>query len=142
MGDRGLRLLFLAHGVITLAAAIVLVVDPRLIPSVAGINLERSAYLVAYLLAGAEFGFAVLSFGASRLADARAPADRAELHRLPRLVGDPGNLRFLAGRQPRPSRQCRSAADHRRLVPGVVTGEALIVFQRQSIALEQIKHRA
>jgi len=72
MDYRGLRLLFLAHGLITLAAAIVLVVAPGLIPSVVGISLERNADLVAFLLAGAEFGFAVLSFGASRLADARA----------------------------------------------------------------------
>jgi hypothetical protein len=72
MDYRGLRLLLLVHGLITLAAAIVLAVDPGLIPSVVGIHLGRDADLVAFLLAGAEFGFAVLSFGGSRLTDARA----------------------------------------------------------------------
>ena len=72
MDHRGLRLLLLVHGLITLAAAVVLVVDPGLIPSIVGIHLGRDADLVAFLLAGAEFGFAVLSFGGSRLSDARA----------------------------------------------------------------------
>lgn len=65
-------MLFVIHGFITLAAGIVLAVAPGLIPSAIGIRLERSADLVAYLLAGAEIGFAVLSFGASRLRDRRA----------------------------------------------------------------------
>jgi hypothetical protein len=68
----GLRILLVVHGFITLAAAIVLVVAPGLIPSVVGINLEPRADVLAYLLAGAEFGLAVLSFGASRVADSRA----------------------------------------------------------------------
>lgn len=72
MDHRGLRLLLLVHGLITLAAAVVLAVDPGLIPSIVGIRLEPDADLVAYLLAGAEFGFAVLSLGGSRLSDARA----------------------------------------------------------------------
>src|SRR5260370_28519795 len=55
-----------------MAAGIVLTVAPGLIPSVVGIRLEPSADVVAYLLAGAEFGFAVLSFGGSRLTDSRA----------------------------------------------------------------------
>ena len=70
--NRGLRLLLLAHGAITLAASCVLIVAPGLIPSVVGIHFEPSSNLVAYLLAGAEFGFAVLSFGGSRLTDVRA----------------------------------------------------------------------
>jgi hypothetical protein len=72
MAHRGLRTLLVAHGFITLAAAIVLVVAPGLIPSVVGIDLEPRADVLAYLLAGAEFGLAVLSFGASRVADSRA----------------------------------------------------------------------
>jgi hypothetical protein len=43
-----------------------------LIPGTVGIHLEPSAYLVAYLLAGAEFGVAMLSFGGSRLTDRSA----------------------------------------------------------------------
>jgi hypothetical protein len=72
MNHRGLRTLLVIHGFITLAAGIVLAIAPDLIPSVVGIRLAPSANLVAYLLAAAEFGFAVLSFGGSRLTDPRA----------------------------------------------------------------------
>lgn len=69
MDHRGLRTLLVVHGFITSAAGVVLAVAPGLIPSAIGIDLEPSAYVVAYLLAGAEFGLAVLSFGGSRLTD-------------------------------------------------------------------------
>jgi hypothetical protein len=72
MGRNGLRTLLVVHGFITLAASIVLTVAPGLIPSAVGIHLEPSADVVAYPLAGAEFGVAVLSFGASRLTDPQA----------------------------------------------------------------------
>lgn len=72
MDHKGLRTLLIVHGFITLAAGIVLTVSPGLIPSAVGIDLEPDADTVAYLLAGAEFGLAVLSFGASRLTDRRA----------------------------------------------------------------------
>lgn len=68
----GLRKLLIIHGVITLAAATVLAIFPELIPSLAGVRLERNADLLAYLLAGAEYGIAFLSFGGSRLTDSRA----------------------------------------------------------------------
>jgi hypothetical protein len=67
-----LSTLLVVHGFITLAAGIVLSFIPGLIPSAVGIHLEPSAHVVAYLLAGAEIGFAVLSFGASRITDMRA----------------------------------------------------------------------
>lgn len=69
---RALRLLLLAHAVVTGAAGIVLVVAPGLVPGAVGIALPPSAYLLAYLLAGAEFGFAALSFLARRLTDVAA----------------------------------------------------------------------
>jgi hypothetical protein len=72
MDHRELRTLLRVHGFITLAAGTVLAVAPGLIPSAVGIHLEPSAYLVAYLLAGAEFGLATLSFGGNRLTDPRA----------------------------------------------------------------------
>jgi hypothetical protein len=72
MDHRGLRTLLVIHGFITLAAGIVLAIAPDLIPGVVGIRLAANANLVAYLLAGAEFGFSVLSFGGSRLTDPRA----------------------------------------------------------------------
>ena len=72
MDHRGLRTLLVVHGFITIAAGIVLTIAPSLIPSAVGIHLEPSANVVAYLLAGAEFGLAVLSFGGSRLRDPKA----------------------------------------------------------------------
>ena len=72
MNHKGLRTLLVVHGFVTLAAAVVLVVAPGLIPSAIGVHLDPSTYVVAYLLAGAEFGLAVLSFGGSRLTDPRA----------------------------------------------------------------------
>jgi hypothetical protein len=67
-----LRKLLLAHGVITLAAAIVLVVAPGVIPATVGIELQRDAYLLSWLLAGMELGLAVLSFQGRRLKDPQA----------------------------------------------------------------------
>jgi hypothetical protein len=72
MNRPGLRVLLIAHGFITLVAAIVLAIAPGLIPSVVGVHLDRNANLVAYLLAGAEFGIAILSFGGARLSEERA----------------------------------------------------------------------
>jgi hypothetical protein len=68
MDHKRLRALLVVHGFITATAAIVL----SLIPGLVGIYLEPSAYVLAYLLAGAEVGFSVLSFGGSGLTDARA----------------------------------------------------------------------
>lgn len=72
MNHKGLRILLIVHGFITLAASVVLTVRPELIPSVVGVRLEPSANMIAYLLAGAEFGLGVLSFGGSRLNDPKA----------------------------------------------------------------------
>ena len=68
----GLRRLLVFHGFVTLAAAIVLAVAPGVIPRTVGIHLEPQAWLMAYLLAGAEFGLATLSFAGSRLTDSQA----------------------------------------------------------------------
>ena len=56
MDYKGLRALLVVHGFITAAAGVVFTVAPSLIPGVVGIRLEPSAYVLAYLLAGAEFG--------------------------------------------------------------------------------------
>jgi hypothetical protein len=66
------RIVFAVHGVITLAAAIVLAVAPGLIPSTVGIELPPDGDLLAFLLAGCEFGVAVVSLGAATLSDGRA----------------------------------------------------------------------
>jgi hypothetical protein len=67
-----LRLLLLIHGIVTLAAGVVLVVAPDLIPRSVGVRLDAGGNLIAYLLAAAEFGIAVLSFGSRTLEDDRA----------------------------------------------------------------------
>jgi len=69
---RGLSLLLVVHGLVTFAAGVVLSAAPGLIPSVVGIRWDPHSNLVAYLLAGAEFGFAALSLGGSRVRDRRA----------------------------------------------------------------------
>jgi hypothetical protein len=66
---RLLRAVFVVHGFITLAGAVVLTVFPTAIPSVVGIRLERPQYLLVYLVGAAELAVAVLSFGAARLTD-------------------------------------------------------------------------
>jgi len=68
----GLRGLLVVHGIVTLAAAVILTVAPGLIPRIVRIHLEPSAYLMAYLLAAAEFGLSSLSFGGSQLTDLQA----------------------------------------------------------------------
>ena len=58
------RILLIIHAVATFAAGAVLVVAPAAIPRVVGIQVGTDAYLICYLLAAAEFGLAVLSWGA------------------------------------------------------------------------------
>ncbi len=67
-----LRVVFVVHGLITLAGAVVLTVFPTAIPSAVGITLEEADYLLVYLVAAAELAAAVLSFGAARLNDPAA----------------------------------------------------------------------
>src|SRR6201990_3227678 len=69
---RPLRAVFVVHGLITLAGAVVLMVFPTAIPSMVGITLERHDYLLVYLVGAAELAVAVLSFGAARLTDRAA----------------------------------------------------------------------
>jgi hypothetical protein len=63
------RKLCIAHAAVTLAAAVVLVMSPGLIPGMVGVHVDPGAYLLCYLLAAAELGLAVLSFGARNLQD-------------------------------------------------------------------------
>jgi hypothetical protein len=69
---RGFSTFLLIHAIITFAAGIILVVSPATIPGAVGIQLDAQQYLLAYLLAGAEFGFAALSFAARGLRDRKA----------------------------------------------------------------------
>ena len=67
-----LRVVFVAHGLITLAGAVVLMVFPTAIPSMVGMTIARREYLLVYLVGAAELAVAVLSFGATRLTDVAA----------------------------------------------------------------------
>jgi hypothetical protein len=67
-----LRAVFVIHGVITLAGAVVLTVFPTAIPSAVGMAVGRQEYLLVYLVGTAELAVAVLSFGAARLTDPAA----------------------------------------------------------------------
>ena len=71
---RPLRALLLAHGIVTIAAAVVLAVVPAAIPATVGIALQPDAFLLAYLLAAAELAIGILSVGATRLIDPSAIA--------------------------------------------------------------------
>lgn len=66
---KALRVVLLVHGLITLAGFFVLTAIPTVIPSMVGITLQPSEYLLVYLVAAAELAVAVLSFGAMRITD-------------------------------------------------------------------------
>jgi hypothetical protein len=66
------RIVFVIHGIVTAAAAVVLIVAPQVIPLAIGIHLPREANLVSYLLGAVELGVAVLSVAAAWLADSPA----------------------------------------------------------------------
>ena len=69
---RPLRALLIAHGVVTLAAAVALAAVPAAIPATVGIALQPDAFMLSYLLAAAELAIGILSLGAARLNDAAA----------------------------------------------------------------------
>ncbi len=67
-----IRALFITHGVVTLAAAVVLTIAPAAIPATIGVDLNASQYVLSYFLAAAELAVAVLSLAASCLTDRSA----------------------------------------------------------------------
>lgn len=66
------KIFLLTHGLITLAAALVLIVAPKLIPAAVDIRLQPEHYLLSYFLAAAELAIAGLSFYAARIRNAAA----------------------------------------------------------------------
>ncbi|MDP4512025.1 hypothetical protein [Nonomuraea turcica] len=62
-----LRILLTLHGLVTLAAGVVLIAAPGLVPSAVGIRIPADAYLVCYLLGAAELAVAFLSFAGRTL---------------------------------------------------------------------------
>lgn len=67
-----LKILLIAHAIITLAAGVVLIVSPGLIPSAVNLQTPKDAFLVCYLLAASEIAFAILSFSARNIADLKS----------------------------------------------------------------------
>lgn len=67
-----LSILLTIHSVLTLAAAIVLIVYPAAIPGTVGITINRNQYLICYLLGACELGLAFLSFAARSWQDVKA----------------------------------------------------------------------
>jgi hypothetical protein len=59
--------LFIIHAVITFAAGVVLIVAPQVIPATVGITLDKSAYLLCYLLGASELCMAYLSYRGRQL---------------------------------------------------------------------------
>jgi len=66
------RILLIVHGIITMAAAVVLAVLPAAIPATVGISIDVEGWLLSYFLAAAELAIALLSLGAVRLGNAAA----------------------------------------------------------------------
>lgn len=69
---RGLKIIFISHAWITLAAGIVLIAAPAYIPGMVNIRLNPEAYLLSYFLGAAEIALAFLSFFACRLKSSEA----------------------------------------------------------------------
>ena len=67
-----LSTLLIINAIATLAAGVVLFVAPNLIPSAVGIHIDRSAYLISYLLGSSELAFAALCYYARTLNDSQA----------------------------------------------------------------------
>ncbi len=63
------RIIFIVHGVVTIAAAILLAVLPGVIPATVGILMEPVDDLLSYFLAAAELCIGLLSIGAARFDD-------------------------------------------------------------------------
>jgi hypothetical protein len=62
-----LRRLLTLHALVTLAAGVVLIAAPGLIPGTVGVRITPDAYLVCYLLGAAELAMAFLSFAGRTL---------------------------------------------------------------------------
>ena len=67
-----LNRLLLVHAFVTMAAGVVLLVAPAVIPGTVGIQLNPTANLLCYLLGAAEISLAVLSYFARNLANGQA----------------------------------------------------------------------
>jgi hypothetical protein len=67
-----LHKLLIIHAFIMLAAGVVLVLAPNIIPLTVGIHVDPHSYLLCYFLGTSEFAFAFLSYYARTLRDIEA----------------------------------------------------------------------
>lgn len=67
-----MKILLLIHGLITLAAALMLIFFPATIPSIININVQPEQYLICYLLGAAELAISILSILSIRIKEAAA----------------------------------------------------------------------
>lgn len=67
-----LKVLLLAHAIITFAAGVVLFIAPEAIPGAVSVTISPEAYLICYLLGAAELAIAFLSLAARKLTDRQA----------------------------------------------------------------------
>lgn len=70
--EKTLKSLLIFHGLITFAAAVVLIVVPNAIPKTVDIYISSKEYLLCYFLGAAEFCIAFLSFFARKIEDKKA----------------------------------------------------------------------
>ncbi len=66
---KNLKLLLVIHAIVTFAAAVVLIVEPSLIPKTVNIEVNHDQYLLSYFLGAAELGIAYLSFQSRNIKD-------------------------------------------------------------------------
>jgi hypothetical protein len=67
-----LKILLIAHAIITFAAGVVLFVAPAAIPGAVDVTINPDQYLICYLLGAAELAIAFLSLAARKLTDPQA----------------------------------------------------------------------
>ena len=70
--NKGFKLLLFIHGLITLAASLVLIVAPGAIPQTVNIDLSVNQYLLSYFLGAAELSVAFLSIFARGIEDRKS----------------------------------------------------------------------
>lgn len=63
------RIVFVVHGVVTIAAALLLAIAPGVIPATVGIPIDPQVFILAYFLAAAELCIGLVSFVAARIDD-------------------------------------------------------------------------
>ena len=64
-----LNILLIAHAIVTLAAGILLIIAPTIIPNAVDVHISSDQYILCYFLGAAELSIAYLSFSAKKIDD-------------------------------------------------------------------------